>query len=155
MSARIEKVFQTVPLAEIYKQTGLQTAFYNTLYQLCAERVRPEFQKAEMLLFTPDLLNYWLTGKATTEHTIASISQLLDAKKRDWDFELIEKLGLPKKIFGKIVPPGTILGPLTAELQTEIGGNAPVISVGGHDTVSAVAATPRADKHCAYLSYGT
>jgi rhamnulokinase len=151
----IEKVFQTVPRSEIYNRTGLQTAFYNTIYQLCAERTRPEFQRAEQLLFIPDLLNYWLTGKAATEYTIASTSQLLDAKKRDWDFELIEKLGLPAKIFGHIVPPGTGLGPLTAELQKELGGRAPVIAVGGHDTASAVAAAPLAGKHCAYLSSGT
>ncbi|NOU35385.1 MAG: rhamnulokinase [Kiritimatiellaceae bacterium] len=151
----MEKVFKTVPKAEVYNRTGLQFMFFNTLYQLSAELSRPDFKKAEQMLFMPDLLNYWLTGKAATEYTIASTSQLLDAKKRDWDFDLIEKLGLPKKIFGKIVPPGTVLGSLTAELQKELGGNAQVIAVGGHDTASAVAAAPLANKDCAYLSSGT
>jgi rhamnulokinase len=151
----MKKVFNTVPKTELYKRTGLQFMFFNTIYQLSAELRRPEFKKAEQMLFIPDLLNYWLTGKAATEYTIASTSQLLDAKKRDWDFELIEKLGLPKKIFGKIVPPGTVLGSLTAELQQELGGNAQVIAVGGHDTASAVAAAPLANKDCAYLSSGT
>lgn len=151
----MDKVFQTVPKDEVYRRTGLQFMQFNTIYQLSAERSRPEFKKAESFLFIPDLLNYWLTGKAATEYTIASTSQLLDAKKRDWDFELIEKLGLPRKIFGKIVPPGTVLGSLTAELQKELGGNAQVIAVGGHDTASAVAAAPLANKDCAYLSSGT
>jgi rhamnulokinase len=151
----MDRVFKTVPKAEVYNRTGLQFMVFNTIYQLSAELSRPEFKKTEQMLFIPDLLNYWLTGKAATEYTIASTSQLLNAKKRDWDFELIEKLGLPKKIFGKIVPPGTVLGPLTAELQQELGGNAQVIAVGGHDTASAVASAPLANKDCAYLSSGT
>ena len=151
----MEKVFSIIPKTEIYQRTGLQFLFFNTIYQLSAELSRPEFKQAASFLFIPDLLNYWLTGTAATEYTIASTSQLLNAKKRDWDFELIEKLGLPKKIFGKILPPGTVLGSLTEELQQELGGNAQVIAVGGHDTASAVAAAPLANQNCAYLSSGT
>lgn len=148
-------VFSRIPKEDVYKRTGIQTMFFNSLFQLCAERKRPAFQQAEQLLFTPDLINYWLTGKAITEYTIASTSQLLDAQKRNWDWELIETLDLPKKIFSEIVQPGTVVGPLSAEMAEELGGNCTVIAVGSHDTASAVAAAPLKNEHCAYVSSGT
>ncbi len=151
----MELAFSKMPKEEIYNRTGLQFMSFNTAFQLCAEQKRPEFKQAEKMLFMPDLFSYWLTGKTVAEYSIASTSQLLDAKKRDWDFELIETLGLPKKIFGDIVQPGTVIGRLTAEMEQELGGNADVIAVGGHDTASAVAAAPLKNKDCAFLSSGT
>lgn len=151
------RVFETVPKDEIYQRTGLQFMQLNTIYQLAAElrAARPELQQAEQVLFIPDLLNYFLTGRAVNEYTEASTSQLLDAKAREWDFELIRKLGLPEKIFGEIVKPGTVLGRLKPELVQEFGGDADVIAVGSHDTASAVAAAPLTSPDAAYLSSGT
>jgi rhamnulokinase len=151
------RVFEAVPQAEIYRRTGLQFMQFNTIYQLAAELLanRTGLQKAEQMLLIPDLLNYFLTGRAVNEYTNASTTQLLDAKTRSWDFELIRKLGFPKKIFGEIVEPGTVIGKLKPELAKELGGNADVIAVGSHDTASAVAAAPLKSKHCAYLSSGT
>ncbi|MDH3345826.1 MAG: FGGY-family carbohydrate kinase, partial [Kiritimatiellaceae bacterium] len=149
------KVFKTVSKEEIYQRTGLQSCYYNTIYQLAAELSRQELQQAEILLFTPDLINYWLTGKAVNEYSIASTSQLLDARTCDWDMKLISKLDLPKKLFKTPIHPGTVIGQLTPELVEELGGNADVIAVGAHDTASAVASAPLANKDCAYLSSGT
>ncbi len=151
------RVFETVPQEEIYNRTGLQFMQINTLYQLAAEvrAEQPELQQAEQMLMIPDLLNYWLTGRAVNEYTNATTTQLFDAKKRVWDFELIRKLNIPEKIFCKIIEPGTLIGSLTPELQKELGGNADVVAVGSHDTASAVAAAPLQSKDCAYLSSGT
>lgn len=151
------RVFETIPQAELYRRTGLQLLPFNTVYQLAAElrAGRAELQKAEQMLLIPDLFNYFLTGCAVNEYTNATTTQLLDAKKRTWDFELIRKLGIPEKIFGKLVMPGTVLGKLTPKLAKELGGDADVIAVGSHDTASAVAAAPLESKHCAYLSSGT
>jgi len=151
------RVFKTVPQEEIYQRTGLQFMQFNTLYQLASEvrAERPELQLAEQMLMIPDLLNYWLTGRATNEYTNASTTQLFDAKKRAWDLDLIRKLNIPEKIFGDIIEPGTVIGSLTPELQKELGGNADVVAVGTHDTASAVAAAPLQSKNCAYLSSGT
>jgi len=149
MSAR---VFETIPQEEIYRRTGLQLLPFNTIYQLAAET---RLARAKKMLLIPDLLNYFLTGLAVNEYTNATTTQLLDAKKRTWDFDLIRKLGLPEKIFGEIVEPGTVIGKLKPGLAQELGGNADVIAVGSHDTASAVAAAPLKSKHCAYLSSGT
>jgi len=153
----MSRVFRKIPQKEIYRRTGLQFMQFNTIYQLAAEvrAKRPELQQAEQMLMIPDLLNYFLTGRAVNEYTNASTTQLFDAHQRAWDFDLIRKLNIPEKIFGEIIEPGTIIGSLTPELQKELGGNAEVVAVGTHDTASAVAAAPLSSKNCAYLSSGT
>ena len=143
---------------EVYGTTGIQVLEINSLYQLLAvQRDTPELLDiASDMLFVPDLLNYFLTGRKQTEYTIASTSQLLDANSRGWAWDLIEKFGLPKKLFGGIVKPGTVCGPLTPILQEELGGmNPQVISVAAHDTGSAVVAVPAKSEKFIWLSSGT
>jgi rhamnulokinase/L-fuculokinase len=107
-----EEAFKTFPREKLYDITGIQVMDFNSLYQLLAlKKENPELLGiAKDMLFVPDLLNYFLTGKKQTEYTIASTSQLLDAGARNWSSEIIEKFGLPKHIFSDIVEPGTVCG---------------------------------------------
>ena len=143
---------------EVYDITGIQVLELNSLYQLLAVKKNdPEiFDIAADMLFVPDLLNYFLTGYKQTEYTIASTSQLLDAKKRDWSYELIEKFGLPEKLFSNVVKPGTVCGSFLPSLSEEFGGlNPKVISVAAHDTGSAVLAVPAKSEKFIWISSGT
>ncbi|MBR5188327.1 MAG: rhamnulokinase, partial [Clostridia bacterium] len=143
---------------EVYDITGIQVLELNSLYQLLAvQKNSPElFDIATDMLFVPDLLNYFLTGYKQTEYTIASTSQLLDAKKRDWSDVLIKKFNLPEKLFSKIVPPGTVCGNFLPSLSEEFGGiNPKVISVAAHDTGSAVLAVPAKNEKFIWISSGT
>ena len=143
---------------EVYDITGIQVLELNSLYQLLAvQKNNPEiFDIATDMLFVPDLLNYFLTGYKQTEYTIASTSQLLDAKKRDWSYELIEKFGLPEKLFSNVVKPGTVCGSFLPSLSEEYGGlNPKVISVAAHDTGSAVLAVPAKSEKFIWISSGT
>ncbi|MBR7161090.1 MAG: rhamnulokinase [Clostridia bacterium] len=143
---------------EVYGITGIQVLELNSLYQLLAvQKNSPEiFDIATDMLFVPDLLNYFLTGYKQTEYTIASTSQLLDAKKRNWSDTLIKKFGLPEKLFSKIVPPGTVCGNFLPSLSEEFGGiNPKVISVAAHDTGSAVLAVPAKNEKFIWISSGT
>ena len=117
---------------------------FNTLYQLYAHmKDRPEDLKNAQFLHMPDALAFALGGNFETEYTIASTGNLVDAKTQDWDFELIDKLGLPRDIFPKIVQPCSFSGVLSEELQKELDAPAiPIVKVGGHDTASAVVAVP-------------
>ena len=147
-----------IPDEELFARTGIAFNSFNTLYQLYAmkEEGDPALESAQDLLFLPDLLAYFLTGKKGTEYTIASTSQLLDPFKRDWDRELMEKLGIPAHIFGEVKLPGTVRGTLLPEIAKECGvAEIPVIAIGGHDTASAVAAVPAQEKDFAYISSGT
>src|SRR5689334_15477530 len=154
----MDRAFQTVPKAEIYRRTGLQFMRFNTLYQLLALRDArsPLLDAAETLLFIPDLFHYLLTGIKVNEFTDASTSQMLDPVTRGWAYDLVQKFGLPTKMLGTIVPAGTVLGPLRTSVATDTGVTPiPVVAPATHDTGSAVAAVPARGESWAYISSGT
>ncbi len=143
---------------EIYAHTGIKTNFYNSSLHLLAEAEKqsPALFEAGRLLFIPDLLAYWFTGRMAVERTIASTSQLLNPKTRGWAKEVIEALGLPLKLFGEIVSPGTVLGPVRKEVAAVIGKSGiPVVASASHDTAAAVAGIPMSGDGNLWLSSGT
>lgn len=149
-----EKIFEEIPEKELYMRTGISQMQINTMYQLLAvKRDNPELFEGECnMLMMPDLINYRLTGVMANEYTEATTSGLIDPKTKKWDFELIERLGLPKKIFGKIVMPGELIGNLKARYTNK---EVPVFAAPSHDTASAILAVPSSEKMFAYISCGT
>jgi rhamnulokinase len=157
-SGMLDAVLKAVPRAEIFEQTGIQFMEINSLIQLYAMKSAgdPALAAARTLLMMPDLFSYWLTGVARAELTIASTTQFYNPTKKRWATELLEKLGLPSSMLTEIVPPGTLLGPLLPALADTAGlGAVPVFTTGGHDTASAVAATPAEGRDWLYISSGT
>ena len=152
-----EIVSKAVSPEELYARTGIQKMLLNTIYQLVAlKKEHPgQLEKAERFLMMPEYLNFRLTGIAANEYTNSSTTNLLDAAAKDWDRELIEKLGLPAKIFGKLEMPGTKLGKLFPEIAAETGIDAEVILPATHDTGSAFLAVPARDDKAVFLSSGT
>jgi sugar (pentulose or hexulose) kinase len=147
-----------MPESEIYRHTGIKTNFYNSSLHLLAEahKKNPALDAAETLLFIPDLLAYWLTGRRAVERSIASTSQLVDPTTGNWAWPVIDALGLPRKMFGEIVAPGTVLGPIRDAVANFIGkAGIPVIASASHDTASAVAGIPMSDGQKLWLSSGT
>jgi len=147
-----------MPESEIYRHTGIKTNFYNSSLHLLAEahKKNPALDAAETLLFIPDLLAYWLTGRRAVERSIASTSQLVDPTTGNWAWPVIDALGLPRKMFGEIVAPGTVLGPIRDAVANFIGkAGIPVIASASHDTASAVAGIPMRDGQKLWLSSGT
>jgi rhamnulokinase len=124
----------------------------NTLYQLYAMRLAgsPALGVAARMLNIPDLFNYWLTGVAKSETTIASTTQFFNPESMSWATELLTRLDLPAGILSEIVPPGTLLGKMIEP------PHAPVYATAGHDTAAAVVAVPAepGDNWC-YISSGT
>ena len=146
-----------IPPAELYARTGIQKQSFNTVYQLTAlKRERPGLlEQAESLLMIPDYFNYRLTGVKKQEYTNATSTNLVNAAGKCWDTELIERLGLPAKLFGELSMPGTVVGELTAGLREAVGFNTTVILPATHDTGSAFLAVPARDENAVYLSSGT
>ena len=124
----------------IYDATGTQFMPINTLYQLVAEAKSgaSQLDRAARFLMVPDLFDYWLSGVLSNELTIASTSQCLDVRTRDWSWDLLDAAGLPRRLFGPLVRLGTVLGPI----RNLEGYATQVVAVGTHDTASAVAAIP-------------
>ncbi len=152
-NAAMEKVFAKVSREQIFERTGIQFLNFNTLFQLFSED--ETIEKAARLLLLPDLINYFLTGKIGAEYTNATTTQFLNAATADWDFELLERLNLPKEILPKIIPAGTDLGFLKTEIAAELNlENVRVIAPATHDTGSAVAGAPLCENQ-AFISSGT
>lgn len=158
-----QKAFSLVPRNEIFAASGVQFMEINTVYQLLAQSLAgsPALRSAESFLMMGDFFHWLLTGQRSIEVTNASTTQLLDAKTGTWSLELIERLGLPAKIFAPPIEPGTRLGNLDPQVATATGlHDVPVIVPATHDTASAVLAVP-ADNFApskpdwCYISSGT
>ena len=150
-----------VPREEIFAATGLQFMEINSLYQLLALRGSPVLEVADRLLMIPDLFHWLLSGRRSNERTNATTSQCFDPRANDWAFAMLERFGLPRRIFGTVIEPGTDLGPLRPEVAAETGLHAArVVVPGTHDTASAVVAVPAAEPPSSrpdwcYVSLGT
>lgn len=144
---------QTIGHERIYDRTGIQFLHFNTIYQLIAAKKSSEYHKAAHFLLLPDLFNYLLTGVISTEVTNASTTQLLNARTRQWDDELIELVGLNRALFSPLHEPGTAIGPVTG--HQSLAGLA-VIATASHDTAAAIIGVPFGDRSKeAYISSGT
>lgn len=154
----LKEAFELLDETAFYEITGNQFMEINTAFQLLSlAKKRPKLlERAKTMLMTPDLFHYLLSGVKKTEYSIASTSQLLDAKKRVWSDQVLEALQLPKEIFTEIVPSGTKIGQLSKEICEELGLEpVDIIAVAGHDTQSALAAVPTEEKDFIFLSCGT
>ena len=154
----LEVAAEVMPLDEIYSNTGIQFMQINTLYQLLAvSRDNPwMLDAASRMLMLPSLFNFWFTGEKADELSIASTSQMFDPRSSTWAEPMLEKLGIPTRILGKIVQPGTVLGKLRPTIAVETGSSEiPFVAPATHDTGSAVAAVPAVGKDYAYISCGT
>ena len=155
-----ERYFATRDRYAHYAHNGTQVMEINTLFQLLAmkeEGTLPSEDSGARLLFMPDLFRYYLTGHVANEYTIASTSELLNARTRNWDWELIDDAGLSRSLFQPIVIPGTDCGNILSDIaeETGLGKTVKVIAVASHDTASAVMSIPAFDVPTAYISSGT
>lgn len=154
----LEKSFTKIDKSEFYGITGNQFMEINTAFQLLSmtENRKEVLARAKDLLLMPDLFHYFLSGIKKAEISIASTTQLFDAKKHIWSEKVIEKLGLQKEMFPEIVPTGTVIGELSKELCEELSMEpVKVVAVAGHDTQDALAATPAKEQDFIFLSCGT
>jgi rhamnulokinase len=141
---------------DLYARTGIQKQPYNTIYQLLAlkEQSPDLLAQAGGFLLMPEYFSYLLTGVRGHEYTIATTTGLVDAQTNDWDYALIEQMGLPLDIFGKILAPGAVLGSFSPDIAQQVGFDCQVVYPCTHDTGSAVVAAP-IDGHSIFLSSGT
>lgn len=153
-----DEVFKAIPKEELYHLTGNQFENFNTVFQLYSlVQKRPWLlERAKTLLLTPDLFNYFLTGEKKAEYTMATTTQLMDARNQVWSDRVLDALSIPKEILPEIVPSGTVVGEISAEICEELGIRpAKVIAVASHDTQSAVVAVPTMEEDFMFISCGT
>jgi len=154
----IEKGSSLIEKSEMYEITGNQFMELNTVYQLYSLVLnRPWLlERADTLLLTPDLFNYFLTGNKAAEYTMASTTQLLNAKARNWSGRILEAFQIPERLLPKMIQSGTIVGQVKPKICEELGVKpAQVIAVASHDTQSAVVAVPTEEEDFIFISCGT
>lgn len=132
-----KKVHDIIPFENLYKLTGIQFAPFNTVYQLFRDNGNKKLDNATDYLMMPEFFSYLLTGKKVHEYTNASTTGLLNLKTGDFDSDIIQKLDLPKKLFTKMVMPGTYIGNLKDDVIKQVGGDIKVLTAPSHDTASA------------------
>lgn len=152
-----EEVYKIISKEELYARTGIQKLIFNTIYQLMAVKKQdPEqMEQADSLLFIPDYFHFLLTGNKVAEYTNATTGQLVSPETKDWDYELIAKLGYKKSMFQPLRLPGTVVGKLTKKVEEEVGFCCEVVLPATHDTASAVMSVPTLQEQCMYISSGT
>jgi len=146
-AAVIDDVHAMVPPTELFAVNGLQFLPFTTLYQLVVEQRGPLWADVAHVVLLPDLLAHSLTGELRTEVTNASTTGLLDVRTGQWSTELLDRLGLPAEVLPPLEAPG-------AQRGTDHRG-IPVVTVGSHDTASAVVGVPATAEPFAYIASGT
>lgn len=152
-----EEVYRLIPEKELYQRTGIQKQIFNTVFQLMAvKKAHPEYlEQARTFLMLPDYFHFLLTGEKRSEYTNATSTQLVNAETKDWDDEMISRLGYPREMFLPLSQPGTQVGIFTKEIEKEVGFSCQVVLPATHDTASAVMAVPCQEDNCLYISSGT
>ncbi len=148
----MERAFETLPAEVIYAHTGIQFLPFNTIYQLLADREHDPAAMDRVHRYLPiaDFFNYRFCGRAVIEVSMASTTQLMDVRTRQWTGPVFEAFGFALDRWPAIVPSGTGLGSLRHAPDVA------VIASCSHDTGAAVAAAPAAsDRSWAFVSSGT
>ena len=146
-------VAQRISEAERYARTGIQEQPFNTIYQLFT--VRDLLPRADAFLMTPDYFHFRLTGVKRNEYTNATTTGLVNARTRQWDEAILDTLGYPRRLFGPLQEPGTVIGTLRPELAREVGFSCQVLLPPTHDTAAAVLGAPLQGEGSLFLSSGT
>lgn len=148
----VDAVHACVPPRDLYRRNGLQFLPFNTLYQYASE---PGFDHVDAALLIPDLIAYLLSGARIAERTNASTTGLLDVRTGQWDVDLAADVGIPASVLPRLVDPGESLGAVRGGARELIGSPLELITVGSHDTASAVVAVPMTSPNAVYISCGT
>ena len=150
----IPQVHAILPFEKLFERTGIAFTTFNSIYQLYHDLKSGKMQKASSMLMIPDYFHFRLTGKKVQEYTNATTTGLVNAKTHEWDWDIIQALGLKKELFGTLSQPGTVVGDFSKEVALFVGYNAKVVLPATHDTASAVIATPLTGQ-TPYISSGT
>lgn len=149
-----EEIDQIIPRKELYERTGIQATSYNSIYQLYCDKKSGKLDNAEYFLMMPEYFSFKLTGEIKNEYTLSTTGGLVNVNTYERDEEILEKLGISKRIFSPLSLPGTVVGNLSDEIKEEIGFDTTVILCASHDTASAVASCSVGDNGV-YISSGT
>ena len=114
LDGMVDEVKALIDPSRIYGITGIHFQPFNLSNQLLwYVRHRPGLlRKGVRFLPVPTVFGFYLAGATAVDSTWASVTQLMDAKKKKWSREILRKLSIPGWLMPEIVAPGTIIGAL-------------------------------------------
>ena len=93
------------------------------------------WKRAAAVISLSDWVTYRLCGEIATDPSQAGETLMLDVEQRDWAWDLVERLQIPRQLLPRLRQPGTLLGGLTAAAAAGLGLRAGIpVAVGGGDT---------------------
>jgi rhamnulokinase len=149
------KLHELIPADRLRQITGLQLQPLNTLYQLFADRLAHK-PSGTMWLNLPEYFLARWGGECVSEFTNATHTQMVDIQSRGWSNEILQVAQIAPETMPLIVPPGTIVGPISGALaELPAFRNTLLVAPACHDTASAVAGIPACGDDWGYISSGT
>lgn len=143
---RTKAIFNSRNTIDDYRLSGIYPMNINTVYQLLADTKSDRLKSTYKMVMIADLLAYKLTGSIKAERSNASTTGLLALDGKDWNFDYIDQIGIPREIFPDIVETGEYYGDYRG---------VKVVAVPTHDTAAAVYAMGEMDDNTAFISSGS
>ncbi len=104
---------------------------------LWMKKNEPEnYEKTRIIINPKDYIRFRLSGTIETDVSDASGFGLFDVKNKVWAYELIDKIGLERSLFPKVVESQAIVGKVTSEAARLTGlPEGCIVCAGGGDAV--------------------
>lgn len=120
----------------LFEHTGMPVHTINTLPKLLwLQQHAPDlWASASRFALYEDFLIYQMTGRWAISRCLASRTQLFDLRGDRWSERILAAIGLDPARLPEVVPSGTAVGPMHAELAHSLGlSRPPLVVSGGHD----------------------
>ena len=160
LDGMIDQVKARIEAGRIYEISGIHFQPFNVSNQLLwlAQNRASLLRPGVRYLPAPTLFNFYLGGVTAVDSSWASVTQVMDARKKKWSREILRALG--SSLPGSCRPSwrrAPWSGRCAPGLPHPLGiGAAKIVAVGSHDTASAYAAAPVGNaSHALIISSGT
>jgi len=119
-----------------YSNNTMLTGFTGGKLLWMKKHEQENYDKTDIFFMPKDYIRFLFTGKKLTDVSDASGTGLFDVKNRDWNFDLIEKLGFDKSMFVKSIESDGVAGTITNLAAEATGLKAGTkVYAGGGDAV--------------------
>jgi len=157
-SSQASQLEEMVGGRDVYRITGhrLSPSYTATKAMWIRENEPEVFASTSVFLQAKDYVIFRLTGRAVTDYSDATGTNLFDVNTMEWSEEILRAAGIGKEKFPEAVSGDTVAGGITAAAAGKCGlaEGTPVV-VGGGDGACATYGSGITDSTEAYLCLGT
>lgn len=155
--AETEALAARYGMQALYTRTGKRLSGVYTLPKLIWFRNHhPDVYEAAWKILLPlDFIQFRLSGRCVTDHTIAGGTMFYDVSEQAWDQALLQENGLDVQKLPEIAWAGTPVGTILPEVADELGLSRETLIVNGAQDQKCAAYGAGAAEDVAAISLGT